>query len=89
MLNAPEYVKTIPLSAFSEDQRYHFEDVECNAWPEVGSRMMTRLITGQDLKNGWVVVQDSVYRYAVIQDGSLTVRSVIRDYLATDVHWLD
>ena len=27
-------------------------------WPEVGSRMMTLVIMGQDLRGGWVIVQD-------------------------------
>jgi hypothetical protein len=58
-------------------------------WPEVGSRMMTRVITGQDLSNGWVIVQEGVYRYAVVQQGGILVRSVLREYLATEVYWDD
>jgi hypothetical protein len=49
--------------------------------------MMTRVLTGQDLQDAWVVVQDDVYRYAVIQDGTFRVRSVVWDYLATEVYW--
>ena len=48
---------------------------------------MTRLITGQDLQNGWVVVQDGVYRYRVEQFGGFLVRSVLHEYLATEVYW--
>ena len=55
--------------------------------PEVGSRMMTRVMTGQDLADGWVVAQDGVYRYAVAQAGTLLVRTVLFEYLATEVYW--
>jgi hypothetical protein len=58
-------------------------------WPEVGSRMLTRVVTGQDLRNGWVMVQAGVYRYVVLQDDGLLVRSVLHEYLATEVHWAD
>ena len=40
-----------------------------------------------DLDEGWVIVQDDVYRYAVAQEDGLLVRSVIRNYLATEVYW--
>ncbi len=49
--------------------------------------MMTRMLTSQNLSDGWVIVQDGIYRYAVIQLDGLLVRSVILEYLATEVHW--
>lgn len=57
--------------------------------PEVGSRAMARWSTMLDTVEGWVEVQQGVYRYAVEQnDGGLTrVRSVMREYLATEVIW--
>ena len=40
------------------------------------------------LANGWIEVQEGVYRYTVIQNPSeLIVRTLIRDYLATEVAW--
>ena len=88
MLADPTHVWCMPLSGLTESQRRDFEDVDPgNAWPEVGSRMMTRVLTGQDLEDAWVVVQDDVYRYAVVQNGTLRVRSVIWEYLATEVYW--
>jgi hypothetical protein len=56
-------------------------------WPEVGSRMMTRLVTGEDMAGQWVVVQKGVYRYSVQQAEGLLVRSVLWEYLATEVQW--
>jgi hypothetical protein len=59
------------------------------AWPEVGSRMMTRVMTGQDLSDGWVIVQQGVYRYAIVQEGVMFVKMVLFEYLAAQVFWAD
>ena len=88
-LGAPSAVWCWPMNRLSVDQRDAFECVPFGAlWPEVGSRMMQRLAGVDPLVNGWVEVQKDVYRYAVAQgpDG-LLVRTVIREYLATEVHW--
>lgn len=37
--------------------------------------------------NNWVVVQEGNYRYRIVRDGSSCVRSVISEYLATEVGW--
>ncbi|UMR31994.1 hypothetical protein MJ904_07410 [Massilia sp. MB5] len=87
MMDEPAHVWASPLELLSEEQRAQFENVAAYGWPEVGSRMMTRLAAGVDMEDGWVVVQDDVYRYAVVQEGTLLVRSVIRNYLATEVFW--
>nr|WP_295784125.1 hypothetical protein [Rhodoferax sp.] len=87
MLTEPVHVWATPLVSLSDQQRVDFENVTASGWPEVGSRMMTRLLSGVDMDDGWVVVQDDVYRYTVLQEGTLLVRSVIRNYLATEVFW--
>jgi hypothetical protein len=87
MLEEPDHVSAVPLELLSEAQRDNFESVSVEGWPEVGSRMTSRYAAGHDMVNGWIVVQSSVYRYAVIQDGTMLVRSVIKDYLATEVFW--
>lgn len=92
MLTEPEYVWAVPLETLTAEQRAEFEDMGgpgIQGWPEVGSRMMQRMVTGQDLCNGWVVVQDGIYRYGVVQQGVMLVRSVLWDYLATEVYWSD
>ena len=51
--------------------------------------MMQRLVM-EDLERGWVMVQRGVYRYMVLQrPGEVLVRSVTREYLATEVPWSD
>ncbi len=91
MLAEPEHVWAVPLEAMTTAEREVFEDGESKGalvgWPEVGSRMMTRVVTGQDLCDGWVVVQDGVYRYCVEQYGAMRVRTVLFEYLATEVSW--
>lgn len=78
-----------PLEFMNSAQRREFEGCESGtlaSWPEVGSRAMQRLMTGQDMIGPWVTVQDGVYRYAVWEHGpGLKVRSVISEYLATEV----
>ena len=93
MLTEPEHVWFRPLETMSVEERREFENKGSNGdlapWPEVGSRMMTRVVTGQDLCNGWVIVQEGVYRYAIEQCGVMLVRSVLYEYLATEVYWSD
>jgi predicted nuclease of restriction endonuclease-like (RecB) superfamily len=40
-----------------------------------------------EIGDGWVIVQPNVYRFAVVDDGQFAVRTVIREYLATEVVW--
>lgn len=87
MLEQPARIWFTPLELFKPEERSQFEDVQRDIWPEVGSRMLTRVVTGQDLWDGWVIAQDDVYRYAVVPEGRLMVRSVIHEYLATEVLW--
>jgi hypothetical protein len=93
LFEAPAYCRCRPLETLTSAEREEFENVrfgDLAGWPEVGSRMMTRVITGQDLAGPWIVVQDGVYRYAVPQspDG-LLVRIVIAEYLGAEVCWGD
>ncbi len=87
MRDEPASVAAVPLVQLTDEQRADFENVAIDVWPEVGSRMMTRIATGQDLADGWVIVQPGIYRYAVTQDGLMTVRIVMFEYLAAEVRW--
>ncbi|MER8549919.1 hypothetical protein [Mesorhizobium sp. M0684] len=90
-MEAPDHVWARPLTSMSEFERAEFEGTAdaggFSAWPEAGSRMMTRIATGQDMDGDWVVVQDGTYRYAVDDAEGLRVRSIMWEFLATDVHW--
>lgn len=88
MIGEPEHVWSAPLEMMNAEQRADFEKMDMGfGWPEVGSRMMTRVLTGQDLSGAWVVVQDGVYRYAVVEQGVMLVRSVLYEYLGTETYW--
>jgi hypothetical protein len=51
---------------------------------------MQRLVTGYDIRGSWIVVQDGVCRYSVTPaDAGVLVRSVLWEYLATEVWWGD
>lgn len=93
MLNGPEHAWTLPLTAMTAAEREEFENAgtagELAGWAEVGSRMMRRALTGQDMRDGCVFVQDGIYRFCVEQSGGILIRSVLFEYLATDVYWRD
>ena len=76
----PEYVEVVPLQNLSQQQRMDLESTStsCTGWSEFGSRMFEREIISVtsgsgDLRNGWVVAQERVYRHAVITDGDMLV----------------
>ena len=91
MLDEPTHLWALPLESMTATERRDFEGLSDEgslaSWPEVGSRMMTRLATGEDMVGQWVVVQEGVCRYSVQQHGGLRVRSVLFEYLATEVQW--
>lgn len=85
----PSRVASWPINLLTSHQRNTLERISLGSgWPEVGSRMMQRLAGDAPLVDGWVEVQEGVYRYAVAQDPSeVLVRTLIRGYLATEVAW--
>jgi hypothetical protein len=89
MMYEPNSIATRPFETMSMSEKAEFENSSgwATAWPEAGSRMMTRVAAGHDLENGWIVVQQGSYRYRVEQDDGIRVCSVISEYLATEVVW--
>ena len=84
---SPNYVHIVPIEQLSPQQLSKFEYPQGSAgWPEVGSRLMLRLLeTGECGAGGWIEVQNGVYRYAV--DEVPRVRIVLREYLVAEVAW--
>ena len=83
----PTHVNIVPIEQMSPRQLSQFEHPQgCAGWPEVGSRLMLRLLeTDECGEGGWIEVQNGVYRYAV--DELPRVRMVLREYLAAEVAW--
>lgn len=88
LLREPDQIWMAPLSILTASERFHFERSEWDGLlPEVGSRMLERVFSGHDLVDGWIHVQRDVYRYMIVQGTKTLVRSVIAEYLATEVAW--
>ena len=82
----PMQMGIAPLQTLDSKIRSNFEAASIGpGWPEVGSRMMNRLLSGVDMEGGWVVVQPDVYRFAIHEHRA--VRIVIREYLAFEAVW--
>ena len=83
----PTHINIMPRELLSPQQLSQFEHPEgLVGWPEVGSRLLLRLVeTGEVGEGGWIEVQSGVYRYAV--DDIHRVRMVFREYLAAEVIW--
>lgn len=56
-------------------------------WPQAGSRLMVRMFTGENLKSGWIVVAPGRYVYTVFENGGVSVRSIIGEYVMSEVSW--
>lgn len=92
LLKDAERVLITTLVQMSDQERTAFETPPpISLLPEVGSRAMQLLIEGtssQRLAQTWIVVQPNNYRYlAVVDYNRITVRLVIREYLACEVAW--
>jgi hypothetical protein len=91
-LREPDYISVKPLGTMCYDEHEAFEDFATEfvaGWPEVGSRALQRLLVlGSDVyREGWLVVQDGNYRFRVSQEEGLTVKIVLREYLACHIVW--
>jgi hypothetical protein len=92
-IDEPESILFAPFTAMSETERKRFENGLDGSgglarWPEVGSRAMTRLLTGYDLgPGGWISVQPGIYRHRVDWSDGFRVWIVMREYLAAEVAW--
>jgi len=89
----PPSVVYAALETLTDEQREAFEnplDVSGDVLPEVGTRALARVFSG-DTFDGWTFVQDDRYRFAIdhLGIGAVRVRSIISEYLATEVLWSD
>jgi len=91
LMDEPADVWIRPITLLSSAERGEFEragSLGLDLWPEVGSRMLARVVSGEGLANGgWIEVEPARYRYALDWGDGITVRTLIWDYLATRVRW--
>lgn len=88
ILGEPDHVLIVPVEVTDEEHLADFLKVDPgHGWPEVGSRLFQRVVEGIDMVDGWIVVQPGVCIFAVIEGDGAIVRSIIREYLLTEVIW--
>ncbi|MER9852528.1 MULTISPECIES: hypothetical protein [unclassified Mesorhizobium] len=88
MLEEPDDILIVTLEVIAEERLADFLTVDLGSrWPEVGSRLLQRVYEGIDMVDGWIIVQPGIYVFAVIETDGVTVRSIIREYLLTEVSW--
>lgn len=91
LMEHPAEVWIRPITLLSPAEQQEFEQagsVGLDLWPEVGSRMLVRVVSGEGLANGgWIEVEPAHYRYALDWGNGITVRTLIWGYLATMVRW--
>jgi hypothetical protein len=84
----PVHIWSRPLCQPTPSELNEFESpAACSSWPEVGSRLMTRLMSGEDMDGPWIIVQRGIYRFYIDFAGPIIVRMVLREYLAAEMVW--
>lgn len=91
-LEDPEYFTFAPLCTMTPEQVEEFETITVEGvWPEIGSRAFLRtVVVGNEAftpEDGWQVVQEGRYRYAMSLVDGVSVRMVLGEYLACQVIW--
>jgi len=79
-----------PLAFLEHDEVKAFNaDRPQSILPEVGSRAMQYMVLNQSgTVSTWQIVQPDIYRYSVsLSGGSVSVRLIIREYLASEFIW--
>ncbi len=90
----PTSLGFMPLVEMTNERLESFEASPASSlWPEIGSRAFIRAARswpdGRD-DNAWITVQAGRYRYqATVTTEGVSVRMVLRDYLAAEVCWRD
>ena len=72
-----------------KEERIEFEFIDDpDSFPEVGCRMLFRLIEAKDMVNGWVAVQPDIFRYALSWSSEfLKIRMVFSEFLFAEVRF--
>lgn len=88
-LRPPNHLSWAPLHVSPESSAAAFlRPPEPTVWPEIGSRAFLRAAAEWPLGSlGWVEVQPERYSYSVQQGEGVSVRILLRNYLACEVRW--
>jgi hypothetical protein len=80
------WMKPLHMLTIEEDDSF-FAPVEMDKFPEVGSRTLISVTEAVLVKSPWITVQPNNYHYMVNFNSGTTVRIIIWEYLAVEVHW--
>lgn len=84
-LNEPTHIAYSFANQMTEEQLQQFNNtIDDGMFPEVGSRLMQRMIENGD---DWVYVQENNYRYYVHASTCIIVRIVFKEILYCEVSW--
>jgi hypothetical protein len=91
-LRRPSTIQICPLPLLPPEDVPIFEGpLDCDIWPEVGTRAMQRLAFAASgvLASDWIEAQPGRYRYLTWlgREGTVLVRGVIGEYLWFQVLW--
>lgn len=89
LFETPKSIWFGPLEYLTKEDQEKFTAVNAyNHFPEIGSRLSARILTSEHQYNYWIDVQNGIYSYVVdYAGGDIKVRSLIHDYLVTEVIW--
>ena len=91
LLIEPNHVAIVPIDLMTDREYEEFmSPVELQKFPEVGSRASYNLVLNQNnqVLSSWKTVQENRYRYTVMTSvDTISVRIIVREYLAAEVVW--
>jgi hypothetical protein len=87
-LSDPTSASVSPLGVMTTAELRAFESPPvAGVWPEVGSRALQRMVIDNPGVASWISPQPGRYRYLASVTNGVTIRMVIREYLACEVNW--
>lgn len=87
-IGVPSSINITPITLMSESQHSTFFSHKSILWPEIGSRNMQRQIKSfNGISDSWMDVQENNYTYSFALIPNVSVRFLIRNYLACEVEW--
>ena len=90
IMEKPDFVSLTPIPSMSESQKADFfgDLHNSSCWGEVGSVWMNRLVFDTDWDEyGFLEVQPNVYCFQINTGSGISVKTVLHNYLATEVIW--
>lgn len=92
LMEKPNFVSLAPIPSMSKSSKAQYFGTlsSPSGWGEVGSVWMNRLmVTANWDEYGFLEVQPDVYGFRIDTDSGISIKTVLHNYLATEVVWND